>query len=231
MIKYYISSVFCFCFTASIFAQKTKHKQFDSLPPYKHTIRVSPLSFIDVFQPSVTVGSEWHFNKKASVGLDVSTLIPLNIENTKRWGFILKPSFKYFIPALNSLGGNFFIEPDIFWKKQLSNQDGWLGKSVVNSIPAYYEYKNYTIVKDVVGLNFKIGTQSTLISKRLMTEVYVGAGIRVISKKIRNEPDAFFENDPWQLFTSGGVFGGRDINKTYWGISFPMGIRIAYIIK
>ena len=102
MTKYYITLAFCCLLTANIFAQKAKHKQFDSLPPYKHTIRVSPLSFIDVLQPSVTIGSEWHFNKRASVGLDISTLIPLNIEDTKRWGFILKPSFKYFFLFLNN---------------------------------------------------------------------------------------------------------------------------------
>ncbi len=225
MIKYYIILTFSCLLTANIFAQKTKHKQFDSLPPYKHTIRLSPLSFIDVFQPSVTIGSEWHFNKRASVGLDISTLIPLNIEDTKTWGFILKPSFKYFIPTLNSFGGNFFIEPDIFWKKQLSNQDGWLEKGVVNNIPAYFEYKNYTIVKDVVGLNFKIGKQSTLLSKKLMFDFYFGAGLRIITSKVRNEPNVNLS------VRDNFIFGRRELGAKYWGISFPMGIRFAYIIK
>jgi hypothetical protein len=86
-------------------------------------------------------------------------------------------------------------------------------------------------VKDVVGFNFKIGTQSAIFAKRLMTEIYVGAGVRFITKKIRNEPDETVDTNRGQFFGTNGLFGSRNLDQTYWGLSFPMGIRFSYIIK
>jgi len=235
--KQYCSIIFLVFISLTTFSQgrwkQNYHRKsyYDTLPHYKYTVRVSPLSMIDVLQPSLTVGGEWHFSNTASVGLDISGLIPINIDDTKKWGFIIKPSLKLFIPSANSIASNFFIEPDIFWKRQLKNEDGWLGKNAVNNNPAYFEFKNYTLIKDVFGANIKIGSQTSLGPKNLMLEFYLGFGVRNITKHIKNEPNAFIQTERNQLFGTNGIFGSRNIDQTYWAVSFPLGVRIAYIIK
>ena len=204
---------------------------YDTLQRYRYTIRLSPLSIIDFLQPSVTLGGEWRFKNNSSLGLDISGLIPTNFEDTKKWGFIIKPSYRYYLPGANSAATKFFIEPDIFWKRQLKNEDGWLGKSAVNNNPAFFEFKNYTIIKDVLGANFKIGTQLSSGIKNVMVELYLGAGVRTIRKHIKNEPDAFIRTERGRFFGSSGLFDFRAINETYWGISIPMGMRFVYIFK
>ena len=206
-------------------------KKNDALPHYTHTIRISPLSLIDPLQPSLTLGSEWRFGKNTSVGLDVSTLFTTISSDVKKWGYIIKPSLKLFLPSGNNIATNFYIEPDVFWKRQFKNESNWLGKGVENGVPAYFQFTNYTIVKDVIGANIKIGTQSTFKSKNMMFEFYLGFGVRKISKFIKNEPDALLRAQD-NLFFSGEIStDGWSRGEPYWGVSFPMGIRISYIIK
>lgn len=227
MRKYILTffNIFIICCCVGQTKNNKYNRSNDTLPLYRHTIRLSPFSFIDPLQPSLTLGTEWHYNKKSSIGLDMSILVPIESSTgSKKSGFIVKPSFKMFLPEANYAATNFFIEPDIFWKREITNQTGWLGLGAENNVPAYYEYKNFSFIKDVVGANFKIGTQSAVFSNTVMIEVYVGAGVRLIHGKVQNEPSASYDYNT-------GLFSRRQLNEYYWGVSFPMGLRIALPIK
>ena len=89
-----IGLLLCICIIA--FNQKRNNNE-------KISIRFSPLSLIDVYHPSVTFGAELRTTQKQAFGLDVSLLInTLAVDNVYRKGFIIKPTYKFFVDNLEN---------------------------------------------------------------------------------------------------------------------------------
>jgi len=188
------------------------------------SLRFSPLSLIDVYHPSVTFGAELRTTKKQALGLDVSLLInTLAVDNVYRTGFIIKPTYKFF---LDNLMEN-FIELDCFWKKNYWGESRWIGREYQNGIPSYYQKDDYTVVKNVLGLNVKFGSRIELLDGCVFVEPYIGLGARVTNHKVKEHPDEIIEvKKPFFIDNQKAL-----TNVDVWGVSIPMGVRIVFAIK
>lgn len=192
----------------------------------KFSLRISPTSLMDIVQPSFTFGCEYFLKNNQAVGIDYSILIDYQTTNNNNdviephYGFILKPTYKFFFN--NSQNG--FIEFDCFWKKLHTPQTRWLERDVVNGVPTYYELENYTLEKDVLGLNFKVGAKNSFFNNLFFVETYIGVGFRSVYRKIAEHP-----NEVITVRTA--FFGDAKTTNKYWGLSIPLGVRLVVPIK
>ncbi len=205
----------CICIVA--FNQKGKNIK-------KKSLRLSPLSLIDVYHPSVTFGAELMTAKKQALGIDISLLInTLAADNVYRTGFIIKPTYKFFLDNR----GEDFIELDCFWKKNYWGESRWVGREYQNGIPSYYQNEDYTVVKNAWGFNIKIGSRIELLDGWLFVEPYIGLGARVTNHKVKEHPDEIIEVKKPFFISSQKAFTNVDA----WALSIPMGVRIVFAIK
>lgn len=190
----------------------------------KISLRFSPLSLIDIYHPNVTFGAELSTTKKQALGLDVSLLInTLAVDNVYRTGFIIKPTYKFFID--NSKKD--FIELDCFWKKNYWGESRWVGREYQNGTPSYYQNEDYNVVKNVWGLNLKFGSRIELLDGFVFVEPYIGLGARVTNHKVNEHPDETIEvKKPFFIDNQKAL-----TNVDVWGVSIPMGVRIVLAIK
>ncbi len=190
----------------------------------KKSLRLSPLSLVDVYHPSVTFGAELRTTKKQALGLDISLLInTLAADNVYRTGFIIKPTYKFFLDNR----GEDFIELDCFWKKNYWGESRWMGREYQNGTPSYYQNEDYTVVKNVLGLNVKFGSRIELLDGWLFVEPYIGLGVRVTNHKVKEHPDEIIEvKKPFFIDSQNAL-----TNANVWGLSIPMGVRIVFAIK
>ncbi|MCX6208420.1 MAG: hypothetical protein NTZ59_02675 [Bacteroidetes bacterium] len=216
MIKLILTTLLlCICIIA--FNQKVNNTE-------KILLRFSPLSLIDIYHPSATFGAELTTTKKQAFGLDVSLLInTLAVDNVYRTGFIIKPTYKFFVDKLKEN----FIELDCFWKKNYWEESRWGGREYQNGIPSYYQKEDYNVVKNVLGLNVKFGSRIELFDGFVFVELYVGLGARVTNHKVKEHPDETIEvKKPFFIDNQKAL-----TNVDVWGLSIPMGVRIVFAVK
>lgn len=190
----------------------------------KKSLRFSPVSLIDVYHPSVTFGAELMTAKKQALGLDISLLInTLAVDNVYRTGFIIKPTYKFFLDNR----GEDFIELDCFWKKNYWGESRWVGREYQNGIPSYYQNEDYTVVKNVLGMNVKFGSRIEILDGWLFAEPYIGLGVRVTNHKAKEHPDETIEVKKPFFIDGQKALTNIDV----WSLSIPMGVRIVFAIK
>ncbi len=197
---------------------------------YKLAVRVMPISLIDIFQPSLTIGAEYKINKKFAVALDYSYLIPyasINTQLTQNNGFILKPSFRYYAKSQKKGKGNAFVEPDFFWKRQFNEKSEWVAVYGSNGSIDYNIRKDYTELKEVLGFNIKVGFQQVVFNDDIFIEIYAGLGTRTGIKKVWNGDNSFIPSNTNNIFFDDGI----NYNKKFETYSLTGGLRIVLAIK
>lgn len=207
--------VFFICFQTLTAQKKDADKKF--------ALRTMYASLLDPVQSNLTFGAEYNVGKKQSIALDYSFIFhtpSLFNNNDIHSGFIIKPCYKFYTDDKK----NDFFEFDLFWKKLNTEQTRWVGKDLQNGIPTYYQKEDYTLVKDVFGLDFKYGIKIDLLDKFIFIEPYIGLGVRTIHRKIAEHPDEI-------ISVKAPFYNEVQTNKTYWGVSFPMGVRLVVAIK
>ncbi len=208
--------IILFFINISLFSQNNK------IP--RLALRTMFASLIDPVHPNATIGLEYNLNGRHSIAIDYSYILnvpaPFDTKD-EHSGFIIKPCFKVY---KNEKRDEFF-ECDFFWKKLYTNQSRWIGQNIQSGgVPAYYKKDDYTLSKDVFGFNIKYGQRVALLKNKVLLEPYFGIGIRFIGRKNINNPDEI-------LTVSAPFYGDVRTNKTYWGVSFPIGLRLVVPIK
>lgn len=196
---------------------------------YKLAIRMMPISLFDIIQPSLTIGTEYKFKQKFAAALDVSILIPFQSISTgleQNRGFILKPSFRYYLPRNKKTQISTFVEPDFFWKRQFNDKSEWLPVYNSSGEIDYNIRKDFVQLKEVIGFNIKIGSQQTIFNDNLFLEAYVGIGVRTGIKKVWGD-DSFLPKD-----IKNSLFDDElKYNKRLQTYSFTGGARLVFAIK
>lgn len=214
--KKVIATILLFCICIIGFTQKGNNLE-------KFSLRFSPISLADIYQPSVTFGAELRTTKKQAFGLDISLLInTLTVDNVYRTGFIIKPTYKFFADKFQQD----FVEVDCFWKKNYWGESRWVGREYQNGTPAYYQNEDFTVIKDVLGFNVKFGSKYKFSNGLFYLEPYVGLGARVTNHKIKEHPEEIVEVKNALPANNQKVVTNADV----WSFSIPMGVRIVFPI-
>lgn len=217
MIKKLFFSLIIFSNSYCLIAQKNGDNN-------KIAARIMCVSLVDPLQPSLTVGAEYYIDKKHSLAIDYSLIFTTqslltNIGDLHN-GFIIKPCYKFYRSEKQSD----FFELDFFWKKFNTYKSRWIGQDLQNGVPTYYQLQDYTLVKNVYGINIKYGQKFNFLNNAIFIEPYIGIGCRAINNKVKEFPDEVINIDlPFHQ--------QAQTNKTYFGVSFPVGIRLVVTIK
>lgn len=148
------------------------------LPKGTFFLRVNPLGLIDLIEQSISTGAEYRFNPKWSAAIDLAyifhTTHSMQIEQSTN-GYIIRPAVrKYFSRQLNH-----YVEAELHYKYMANSIEDWVGRDAVNGTPSYEEYKKFKLIKQMAGVQFKMGAQECLVRQKwLWIELYLGFGIR-----------------------------------------------------
>lgn len=191
-------------------------------PMYTKAVRFNMLGLLDIFDGNVSFGGEYAFQPRWSVTTDLSFIFySVYFQDSKgALGYNIKPGIRYYV-ADNRRG---FLEAILFYKRVGYKTEGWLDEDVVNGIPAYQKFQDFTIRKQVAGINIQAGLQRSISADKLLRmEGYIGLGIRFKWRDIKNHPEASFNRSD--------SFFWRENNDYYVVPSVPFGIRLVYCIK
>jgi hypothetical protein len=193
------------------------------LPQGTLFLRFNPLGLIDIIDQNISAGAEYRFKPKWSAAVDAAYIFQSNnldnLQSAK--GYIIRPAVrKYFSRQLNH-----YVEAELHYKHLATTIEDWVGRNVVNGVPAYEEYRKFRYIKEVAGLQVKLGVQECLVQKKwLWIELYAGFGVRKKWQHAQLPPGSsytflrrMFSEDPNQSNT---VFP-----------AFPGGVRLLFKIK
>jgi hypothetical protein len=205
-----ISIIFFASITASLYSQ-------NKLDTSKYLLRFSPLALVDPYQPNFTFGGEYRISKKCAIGLDYSHLLDVqNAQNKKVNGFIIRPTFKYFLSKNNTA----FFELDFFYKRSYWNETKGVGQEYVGTLPSYYKIESFEVNKSVFEVNAKFGSRSALIENYIYLEFYCGIGLRHVG-------NSYINSYPNDLYISLPFFESNLGNKTQYTIpSISFALRV-----
>ncbi|AEW00886.1 hypothetical protein A4D02_13075 [Niastella koreensis] len=189
-------------------------------------IKTNPLAFIDVYGGySYRLGAEvkvinntaFSFELGKYYGLDSKLDVKIHPS-----GFIIRPEIKYYLNK-HKLSVGSYISLDVFYKK--INFD-YADSIRFPSAPTFE--KQYSISKDIYGINVKLGTL-IVHKKKFVFEWYFGGGIRYIKGHNSLSSD---END--HVLTGEGhgdlISDGQRVIKGIWP-NLMIGFKIGYSVK
>ena len=182
--------------------------------------RFNVLGLIDPFDRNFSTGVEVRFNPQWSAGTDAGYIFYSKyLMDAKRTsGFIVRPFIRHYYKKSKRS----FVEAEFHYKMANYKLEDWLGREVVNGVPAYEELKEFTFRKQALGFHLKIGKVNTLSkNKKLLIEYYVGMGIR---KKWNKSLEGDYR-------LREGLFSIHKTDPQYTGLAVPMGARLLYKIK
>lgn len=94
-------------------------------------------------------------------------------------GFLIRPSVKWFVAENN----RFYLQPQIFYKQVTHKVYDWLGKDVVNGVPAYEQLQDFKYRRKIIGFNAVSGFVLPLDHRRKgFIDLYFGIGVRYKKK-------------------------------------------------
>lgn len=193
----------------------------------KICIKTNPLAFIDYYGGcSYRLGAEFkvihniafsfELGKYYDYGLDkLSLMIHPN-------GFIIRPEIKYYLNKYKLSTGK-YVSLDVFYKKiNFDHKDS----ISLPSTPIFE--KQYTIWKDIYGINARYGSL-IVHKKKFVFEWYVGGGIRCIKGH-----NSLSSDEDKHVLTGDGHGGyadeGQRIIKGVWP-NIMLGFKIGYSVK
>lgn len=159
----------------------SRKKAVTGLEANKFRLRWYFLGFVNMADPNLTVGAEYAYNNKKSIGFDVgyifasNTETPLDAKNAS--GFQTKLSHRWY------LSGGFdpvFLEAELFFKSvSMQPRERWVNRGVVAGVPAYEQLMEVQTRKHVFSIGPRLG-QHIKIDKagKYGFEWAVGVGMR-----------------------------------------------------
>ena len=160
-------------FSGQVFAQS----DFVPVENKKLTLRWNPLGILAVWDQNLSLGLEKQFSGQASYGTDVAYIFYSSYlsESDRSSGFMFRPFVRYYFRE----NGRDFVETELQYKRVAYEITDWIGKDVVNGVPAYEEHMTFDYIKHVYGFHIKVGTQTRLSAdERWRVEWYTGLGYR-----------------------------------------------------
>lgn len=191
----------------------------------KVAIRINPFGMIDVFDGNLSAGVTYSLNSRWSATADISYIFySTYLERNKgASGYIFKPAIRYYLSGSRKT----FIESTLWYKRSRYKVEDWLGMNCVNGVSAYEEYKDFRILKKVVGFNIQAGIQKSLIKNNLLRmEIYAGIGVRFKWQEIMGAPKACYSPNIFFFNNTNSIY-----DPYYIGASIPHGLRLVYVIE
>jgi hypothetical protein len=146
-------------------------------------LRWQPLGLVNVYDMNLTVGVEYAYRDNRSVMLDVGYIFSSLYGQTNNSGglspasgLILRSGHRWFFGRY----GAQFIEAEGGLKAvKYKGDEEWVGRGVVNGVPAYEELMRITSKKEVVTLNAKYGYRFAFGRQSPVSmEIFAGIGVR-----------------------------------------------------
>ena len=139
--------------------------------------RINFLGMLDGFDRNVSIGAEYQFSHQWAAGLDAAYIFWSEYvhRNNGARGVILRPFIRYYFKEKRTG----FLEAHFHYKKVAYKVKDWIGRDVVNGVPAYEEFSTFDFNKRVMGFSFLIGDKFNLSKdKKVKFEPYIGLGLR-----------------------------------------------------
>jgi hypothetical protein len=165
--------------------------------------RFNPTGLIDPMDERIIGGAEWKILHRLSIGTDASFVFNSAYHpNNRARGYLLSPFIRWYLKKTGH-----FLELQVFYKQVDYHMHDWLQKEAVNGVGAYEELQDFTLRKEVSGINLIRGGQKILsFSKHLRFEWYVGLGLRWKRGGVRGVPHALYNGPPNSLGESPSVW-------------------------
>lgn len=141
------------------------------------TLRWNPLGVLAIWDQNLSFGFEKKFSGQWSYGADIAYIFYSDyLSKSKRSnGYMIRSFVRYYFKE----NKRDFIETELQYKRMAYEISDWIGKDVVNGIPAYEEFEMFDYIKHVYGIHMKVGTQTKLSAdERWRVEWYAGLGYR-----------------------------------------------------
>ena len=226
MKKIFTTTILAFLvFNISLFAQDGKQEVLTTTAK-NSSISFYPLNLFNIFEPSVQVAYEHALNKKWSVELDGGIIIKrsvvtvtndmptFNSQDFSHSGYKMRLEAKRFIWTNATGKHNFYVSTESFYTHSRSNIF-----TTYFSIGSGVFHDDYTVNKDVVGLNLKVGKQ--FMFNRFLLELYGGLGVsyHIVTHQYpddssKPDPDALQD----YLFKEG----------KYFRLALPLNMKVGY---
>lgn len=189
----------------------------DSLYANTTLLRFNPFALVPLYDLNISFGVEQKISKKSSFALDLG-YVPYSEQFSRKRanGFVIRPAYRFF-----PNGNRFFLEAELHYKQVTQKMADWIGRDVVNNVPAYEEYVEFKLRKKVWGAHLKLGRQY-YISNRLWLEFYLGFGVHYRRYSVINYPGSQYQIP--------NVFNFVMTGQTETLAALPAGLRILYRI-
>ena len=199
------------------------HAQKFDFNPYidssKLCLRLNTLDLLDVLDGNISIGGEYRFNKTWAITMDAAYIFySAHFNNCKTaHGVILRPALRLYTGRLKDQ----FFDVQLHYKEVMYKIDDWIGRDVVNNVPAYEQKTLFRYYKKNIGIQIIRGQQK-YISSRCRLEIYLGVGLRFRWQHPYQEPNSIYRpaNADLTSTKSESVLP-----------AFPAGIRLVYAIK
>ena len=182
MKKIFTTTILAFlAFNISLFAQDGKQEMLTTTAK-NSSISFYPLNLFNIYEPAIQLAYEHALNRKWAIELDGGiiikrSIVPLkhdlftfNSQDFSHSGYKVRVEAKRFIWTNATGKHNFYVSTESFYTHSISN----IFTTYVN-IGGGVFYDDYTVNKDVVGLNLKIGKQ--FMFNHFLLELYGGLGV------------------------------------------------------
>ena len=182
--------------------------------------RFNVLGLLHPSDQNFSVGVEIRFNQQWSAGTDAGYIFYSNylLQANRTSGFIVRPFIRHYYKESRRS----FVEAELHYKMANYKLEDWVGREVVNGVPAYEELTKFTFRKQAFGLHVKFGKVNPLTkNKKLFIEYYLGMGIRWKWNKSMDGEYRLQE----------GIFSGYKTDPEFTGLAVPMGVRLLFKIK
>lgn len=188
-------------------------------------LKFSPLSLLDPLS-SVQFALEYQIAEKNSlqheVGYITQMLYNEELGYKESSGIRLRNELRIYLGRKGLSLNGFYLAPELLFIHFRYERNAIFGQECSDPYTCqYYQYKDYTIQKQVYGFHQKVGFQS--ISNRFVADLYTGIGYRHV--RVRN-----IDTPPFNE-VGGDFIGIRKTEGTYGLPSLSFGFKLGYLLS
>jgi hypothetical protein len=191
----------------------------DTLAKGNTFLRFNIVNLIDVSEPNISFGAERCISDYVSLALDAGYILMSQRfrERGNSSGFIIRPAVRYF-PEKSKI----FFEAELHFKQHTHHLRDWIGRDAVAGVPAYEEFREFRLRKQVIGPHLKFGSLIP-VTKRLWFEFYIGVGLHYRKYTVLEEQNLMYSFEQhFEIVNSG---------STEKLAAIPIGWRILYKVR
>jgi hypothetical protein len=189
-------------------------------------LKFSPFSLIDPLT-SIQFAVEYQVARKSSLQHELGYITQLlyvdELGYRKSSGMRFRNEFRIYLEKKGSNLRGFYLAPELLLIYFRYERNAVYGQDCTDRFNcAYYQYKDYTVQKQVVALHQKVGYQS--ITNRFLVDIYTGIGYRHV--RVRN-----IDAPPIYEFYDDFSFSSRKVEGNYGLPSLSFGFKIGYLLS